>query len=355
MAQSTSLPRPQKRPRAPRKQRLVGWSIALLVGVVIPLFLFWIVVCQPTSAKNAPSQVSVSPERLEATVRWLAEDTIPRDFRHRDNLAAIADELETTFEASGARSERLSYRESGLFEFHNVSGHFGPENSALPRVVVGAHYDAYGEHPAADDNASGVAGIVELARLLGEIDPASFSLPVELVAWPLEEPPYFRTDGMGSAVHAKHLREQGIPVRLMISVEMIGYFSDEPGSQDYPSKLLHLFYPDRGDFIAVVGDLGNRDSILEAKIALRGATPLPVHSIAAPRNLPGIDFSDHLNYWEAGYPALMITDTAFYRNPRYHTPQDTPDTLDYERMAQAVTGIYELIRQLAITAEEPPG
>lgn len=341
---SPALPRP----RPTLKQRLIGLAIALFILVVIPVFAMWIIVCQPNLERNQPSEVKVDPARLEAHVRLLSETMIPRDFAHRENLDKIADHLESEFANRGARTSRQTYREGGLFEFHNVSGFFGPNDPALPRVIVGAHYDTYDEYPGADDNASGVAGVIELATLLGQIDPKNLTLPIELVCWPLEEPPYFRGSGMGSAVHASSLNKAGTSVRLMICLEMIGYYSDEPGSQSYPMPVLHLFYPGRGNFLTVAGDFHNRDSIALAKSAMRGATPLPVHSISAPRSLPGIDFSDHLNYWAQGYPAIMITDTAFYRNDRYHTERDTPDTLDYERMAQAVTATFELIRKVAV-------
>ncbi|MCB1232485.1 MAG: M28 family peptidase [Verrucomicrobiae bacterium] len=343
-----SLPRPHPRPKLTLKQRLRAWAIALLVFLVIPLFVVWLIVCQPSLKRNSPSNARVDPAHLEATVRRLSIDRVPRDFAHRDNLARIADEIEAAFAESGARPRRHTYRHTGLYQFHNISGFFGPEDETLPRVIVGAHYDTYDEFPGADDNASGVAGILELATLLGKLEPSRFVLPVELVCWPLEEPPYFRSDGMGSAVHAASLRENGVPVRLMVCLEMIGYFSDTFGSQSYPMPLLHLYYPERGNFVAVAGDLHNRESIALAKAAMKGATPMPVCSIAAPRNLPGIDFSDHLNFWDQGYPAIMITDTAFYRNDRYHTERDTPDTLDYERMAQVVVGVYEVIRSLTV-------
>lgn len=327
--------------------RLVTWGIILFVVLVLPIFSIWLIVCQPSPRQNSPSEIQADPVRLEADTRWLSEEASPRDFGSRENLLKIADHLEERLTLLGAKPNRLSYRHSGIYQFHNVSGIFGSTDPSIPRVVVGAHYDAFKHYPGADDNASGVAGILELARLLSQVDPANFTHPVELIFWPLEEPPYFRTDQMGSAVHAAHLRENKIPVRLMISLEMIGYFSDEKGSQSYPSHLLHLYYPNRGNFIAVASDLKNRKSVAAAKAVMRGATPLPVHSIAAPRNLPGIDFSDHFNYWKRGYPAIMITDTAFYRNQRYHTEHDTADTLDYERMAQVVVGTFELIRSLA--------
>ena len=163
---------------------------------------------------------------------------------------------------------------------------------------------------------------------------------VELAAFTLEEPPWFGRRAMGSAVHASSLRKQGVVVRAMLALEMIGYFTDAPASQEYPLPILKLFYPSRGNFIGVAGKLGQGALVRRVSRAMRRASPLPVRSIAAPRSLPGIELSDHRCFWDAGYQAVMITDTAFYRNPNYHTEDDTPETLDYERMAMAVRGVY---------------
>jgi Zn-dependent M28 family amino/carboxypeptidase len=201
-------------------------------------------------------------------------------------------------------------------------------------VVVGAHYDAAGPYPGADDNASGVAGLLELAALLGKSD---LSGTVELVAYPLEESPFFRTSQMGSAIHANALRQEGV----------VGYVTDADNTQQFPSALLSLFYPARGNFIAVVGKIGQGWLVRRVKKAMAQASSLPVYSLTAPRFLPGVDFSDHVNYWQAGYPAVMITDTAFYRNPHYHTGADTADTLDYQRMAQVVAGVYAAVKEMA--------
>jgi hypothetical protein len=151
---------------------------------------------------------------------------------------------------------------------------------------------------------------------------------------------------MGSAVHARSLREQGASVRAMISLEMIGYFSDREGSQRLPSPLLKAVYPTRGDFITVVGKMDQGPLVRTVKRAMRGASTLPVYSINAPRAIPGVDFSDHANYWDAGYDAVMVTDTAFYRNPNYHAHTDTAETLDYVRMAAVVWGVYEAVLAL---------
>ncbi len=283
---------------------------------------------------------TVSPERLEVHVRALADDFVPRDYAHPDHLELVAAYIREEFERAGGDPWEQPYT-AGSITYRNVAAGFGPDTRE--RIIVGAHYDAAGPYPAADDNASGVAGLIELAHLLGRDPP---STRVELVAYPLEEPPFYRTPFMGSAVHAASLKRQGVRVRVMISLEMIGYFTDAPSSQQLPLAALRAFYPSRGNFIAVVGKLGQALLVRRIKRAMKRATPLDVQSLNAPRWVPGVDFSDHLNYWDAGYPAVMITDTAFYRNPHYHTAHDTADTLDYVRMAQVVEGVHAAIRAL---------
>ncbi len=166
------------------------------------------------------------------------------------------------------------------------------------------------------------------------------------MAFALEEPPFFATPDMGSFHHAARLKERGEDITVMIALEMIGYFSDEPGSQEFPLALLRWVYPRRGNFIAVVGRWGQARVVRDVKAGMKGATDLPVYSITAPRAVQGVDFSDHRSYWRHGMRAVMITDTAFFRNPGYHGPGDTADTLDYRRMAQVVTSVFAALETL---------
>lgn len=314
----------------------------LLLGVVLVLVAAWFWLTQPLLARAQPNAVrTVDPARLEAHVRKLAIDFSPRDINHLENLdlaaAYIAGELT---QAGGSVSEQR-YRVENR-SFHNVIARFGPDTPE--RIVVGAHYDAFGALPGADDNASGVAGLIELARLLGARSPA---LRIDLVAFSTEEPPYFGTTGMGSSVHALSLRKENARVRAMLSLEMIGYFSDERGSQHFPAGILSAFYPSTGNFIGVVGRVSDGLLARRVKSAMSEAAPLPVYSVSAPSVIPGVDFSDQLNYWHAGYKAVMITDTAFYRNVNYHTQRDTPEKLDYKRMAMVVEGVYAAVTDLS--------
>jgi Zn-dependent M28 family amino/carboxypeptidase len=210
-------------------------------------------------------------------------------------------------------------------------------------VVVGAHYDSAEDAPGADDNGSGVAGVLELARLLRD---RPLARTVRFVAFATEEPPYFPTADMGSRHYADAARAAGDSIVAMVAVESIGYYDASPGSQRYPFPL-NLAYPDRGDFIAFVSNLKSRALLRRAIAAFRDSTAFPTQGAAAPWWVPGVWWSDHWSFWRQGYRAIMITDTAPYRNPFYHTPDDTPDKLDYPRMARVVDGIGAVVRALA--------
>ncbi|MFV1957539.1 MAG: M28 family peptidase [bacterium] len=271
---------------------------------------------------------------MKKHVEVLADELSPRDASHPENLKKAGEYIRSELIRSGGSVKELSYGIGG--NGYSLSmAYFGPKSGE--RIVVGAHYDSAKGSPGADDNASGIAGLLELAGILGSGD---LPLQVELVAYPIEEPPYFRTEVMGSAVHASLLREQKARVRFMISLESIGYFTDDPYTQSFPTSILRFIYPSKGDFIAVIGRFRDAFPVRKIKKALRAAGSLPAYSFNGWSIIPGVDLSDHRSYWKAGYSAVMVTDTAFYRNENYHTSKDTPDTLDYERMAKVVEGIY---------------
>jgi Zn-dependent M28 family amino/carboxypeptidase len=328
--------------QAERRRRIIKFMLLVVLIFILLLIGLWFWLTQPLLARATPnSQRTIDPARLEAHVRKLSVELAPRDESHIENLYRVAEYIKNEFSQTTASVSEQPYRVSGK-SYRNVIAQFGPDSAE--RIVIGAHYDTAGPLPGADDNASGVAGLIELARLLGRQQPP---MRVELVAFTLEEPPYFRTTGMGSSVHAESLRKQNIRVRAMFSLEMIGYFSDAPNSQQFPAGILRAFYPSTGNYIGVVGRLSDWSLARHTKAAMRNASPLPVYSINTPSFVPGVDFSDQLNYWHAGYGALMITDTAFYRNGNYHTAHDTAEKLDYKRMAMVVEGVYAAVVELS--------
>jgi hypothetical protein len=306
--------------------------------VSVVVFFAWLLVAQPSCNRNQTSATRADPVKLREHVEALSTRFVPRDWQHGDNLDRCAEYIAGHFRQAGATVEFQTFT-VGTREFRNVIGRFTAGKG--PRIIVGAHYDACGEEPGADDNASGIAALIELAYLIGRESPQS---PVELVAYVLEEPPYFKSGMMGSEIHARSIAGNKAGVWGVIVLEMVGTFSDEWGSQSYPSPMLRLLYPSRANFIGVVGRWDQGDWIKTVKSGMSGVTDLPVYSIRAPTMIPGIDFSDHASYWPHGIKAVMVTDTAFYRNKSYHQSSDTADKLDYKRMGQVVVSVFEAIR-----------
>lgn len=268
-------------------------------------------------------QEKLLSERLKAHVAVLA-----RTERNTD-LETAARYIEGQF--GSFTTQEFPCRERSV---RNIQSGAGP-------IVVGAHYDSVPGSPGADDNASAVAVLIELQKML-----APERLPIALVAFVNEEMPYSFTLECGAFQWARRAKELGEPVRAMFSLEMLGYFRDEPGSQRYPWPL-SLIYPDRGNFVAFVGDLGARALIRRAIGLFRESSRFPSEGVAAPAALPGIKASDHWSFRLHGFPAIMITDTAYNRNPHYHRASDTPDTLDYDRMARVALGLAAMLRDLS--------
>lgn len=329
-----------------RKILVVTIALAVLAAGAAAGYA-WYSLTQPfvsASETAAPAGQTASAARLEKLVRKLSTDFADRTFDNEARLEGAAAYLESQLAGLGLKVESQRFTAEGR-PYRNLVVKLGPDTPEV--MVVGAHYDVAGEQPGADDNASGVAGLLELARLLkGQ----SFRQRVDLVVYTNEEPPFFRTPHMGSAVHARSLVQSGKRASLMLSLECIGYFSDAPGSQEHPVRLLNAIYPTTGNFISLVGFYQDGDVARQVKAAMKSASDLPVYSINAPGFVVGIDFSDHLNYWNEGFVGMMVTDTAFYRNKAYHTPEDTADRLDYGRMAKVVDGVRAVVVQHAASA-----
>lgn len=287
------------------------------------------------------SSVRADPVALEKHVRFLTTDVRPRSAAHPENLGRAADYIAERFRAATKRTHLQVFEARGR-RYTNVIAHFGPATVEEPLLVVGAHYDAFsetGDLPGADDNASGTAGLLEVARLLSSHELKS---PIVLVAFANEEPPFFGSEQMGSAVHAESLASMNRPVRGMICLEMIGYYGNE---ESWPNALFALLYPDDGNFIGVTGGWTDRQLARVVKRAIAGAGGVRAVSYSGSRETS--DASDHRNYWNRGWTAVMVTDTAYLRNPNYHTSRDTPETLDYRKMARVVDGVLSATLHLS--------
>lgn len=306
--------------------------IVIVLGVITnPVFF---------SAQNKSDvMIFVDQERLKADVKFLTEISPARNNYNVQSLNKAADYIKNEFQKIGLKTEEQKYFTDGK-EYKNIIAMIGDKDAE--RIVLGAHYDVCDEQPGADDNASGVAGLLELARLIKSQN-IKTTYRIDFVAFSLEEPPHFREATMGSAVHAKSLHDAKVKVKGMICLEMIGYFSDEPKSQSYPVSIMKLFYPTKANFIAVVGTFWQGKIVRHVKRFMKSGSGIQICSIIAPKFIPGIDFSDHLNYWKYGYNAVMITDTAFYRNNNYHKSSDTMETLDFDKMAEVVKGVYNAV------------
>jgi Peptidase family M28 len=265
---------------------------------------------------------------------------------HYDELEKVARYVEATLASLGYTVGRQEFSADGQ-AVRNIDVTVEPArgNSDREVIVVGAHYDSVLGSPGANDNASGAAAVIELARLLRDLN-GSAGKRIRLALFVNEEPPYFRTEAMGSLHYARALAQRNERVVAMYSLETIGFYSSEPGSQVYPAPF-GLLFPDRGDFVAFVGLLGSRALVRETIRSFRAHTAFPTIGGVAPGFVPGIGWSDHWAFAEHGFPAVMITDTAPFRYPHYHRPSDTPDKVDAESLARVVKGIERVIRDLA--------
>ncbi len=288
----------------------------------------------------APPDAQARAERMRHDVDVLTSINPPRNAENVASLDKAAAYIAAEFSRTGCRIQTQHFTHKGK-TYKNVVCSFGPEDAE--RIVIGAHYDVCGDQPGADDNASGVAGMLELARLIGR-SKTPLKYRIDFAAFTLEERKFpreiLRTRHLGGYTYAKSLADAGVKVRWMMALEMIGYFTEKPKSQGYPLFVLKWSYPDTGNYIAVVGKYGQGGLVARVKESIADACAVPVVSTTAPQFLPGIDFSDHEAFWRFGYNAVMITDTAFYRNRNYHRTTDTADTLDYAKMAEVVKGLY---------------
>jgi len=286
----------------------------------------------------------VTAERMRHHVERLAGEIGERNIFRPAALAAARDYIEAEWSEQGYQVSLQWYATSG-HPCANLEVARGGSSRPEQILLVGAHYDSVRGSPGADDNASGVAALLEISRLFAAVVP---SVAVRFVAFVNEEAPFFLSGEQGSMMYARCARARGDDIRLMLSLEMLGYYRAEPGSQRYP-PLFRLFYPDRGDFLAFVSDFRSHSMLLRMARLFRAHSGFPLEHVATFRFVPGVAWSDHRPFWRHGYRALMVTDTAFYRNPHYHRAEDTPDKLAYPQPAHVTEGLF---RSFAVLAQQ---
>ena len=290
--------------------------------------------------------MTTTASRLRAHVQSLADDIGERNVFRPDALHAAADYIDQQFHVQGYDVARQVYQAKGV-ESANLEATRSGSKRSNEIILIGAHYDSVFGSPGANDNASGVAALLEISSRFRDILPER---TVRFVAFVNEEPPFFYWHQMGSMVYARAARKRSDDIRLMMSLEMLGCYSDEPGSRGYP-PLFRYFYPKRGNFIALVSNLRSRRMLRRTVSLFKSHSDVPVQSLATVPIVPGVSWSDHLSFWRRGYPALMVTDTAFYRYPYYHTAGDTPDKIDYDTMALVTAGLIGAIAALATDSD----
>lgn len=302
-----------------------------IISLVLPILS-----CKSNYSDTRKAEIS----RIKTDLIAITGTEKYRNYRNTESLNVVAEYILNEMKSVCDTTYFQCYTVNNQ-EYKNVIGRI--KGTTNDKIILGAHYDVAGDQEGADDNASGVAGLLELSRMLSGTKP---NYTIELVAYTLEEPPFFRTKRMGSYVHAQSVFDNNENIRGMICMDMIGYFNTNKHSQRYPLKILKLFYGNKGDFITVVqrfneGKFGNRINRFMKKQPF-----IKTKTFKGPKNLAGVDFSDHANYWKFGYSAVLITNSAFYRNQNYHTYNDTIETLDLKRMCGVINALYQSIIKL---------
>jgi len=329
--------------------KVIGsWRRVSVLIVFIAVFGtggWWFLLKMP--GKNISAAAPLLPEdaefraELTADVHTLGAEIGERNIPRYPQLKAAADFIESSFVRAGLHPRRDTYEVNRL-PCHNIEAEIRGTSPQI--VLIGAHYDSVFGAPGANDNGSGVAAVLALARRFAKKQPRQ---TLRFVAFVNEEPPYFQTTQMGSFVYAGRCKARGDQISAMISLETIGYFSDAPRSQTYPIPAIGAFYPRTGNFIGFVGNLHSRALLRRAIALFREQGKLPSEGAALPSFIPGVAWSDQWSFWQHGYPGIMVTDTAPFRYRHYHEPTDTPDKLDYDRFALVVSGIEKVIVNLA--------
>jgi Zn-dependent M28 family amino/carboxypeptidase len=324
--------------------RMNGYSRYFMLPGIL-LLIFSAVICFAKEVEMVDLKITEQnlKEHMEMLTRTIGERSAGKLW----NLEKAAGYIESFYKKIQVDSKREAYpfkKET----VHNIVADVGPDTVTPEVYIIGAHYDSVAGTVGADDNGSAVAVQLEVARQLAELKETELGCRVRFISFALEEPPAYATWAMGSRVYAKKARKTKEQIDGMICLEMVGYTCNEPGCQSYPFPLMFFDYPKTGDYIGIVGNFRSRKFTRELYESFQAGGYLPVESVVVPGNgylIPNIRLSDHASFWDKGYKAVMITDTAFYRNPNYHTPRDTMDKLDFSFMARLVESLVHFFVQ----------
>lgn len=328
-------------------------GILLVIAFGVLTWAYFVMIRMPGHSYNGPPPAPTLArlsliDALTQDVSTLAQTIGPRNVFYTKGLQEAEAWIESTLREIGYDVDRQTFNVSldpGLIKDHpctNLIVDRPGSTRADEIIIIGAHYDTFDASPGANDNATGVAATLALARAFVRATPQR---TLRFVFFVNEEPPFFQTDQMGSLVYARSCRKRGDDVYAMLSLETLGFFSDAPDSQSYPS-LLGLLYPDTGNFIGFVGNVRSRSRVREVIRSFRGHARIPSEGAAIPGWITGAGWSDHWAFWKQGYPGLMVTDTAPFRYPHYHLVSDRPDQIDFERMSLVVEGLAQVIDEL---------
>jgi Zn-dependent M28 family amino/carboxypeptidase len=322
----------------------IGTILALLFMLVYPNYSILKIKLMKSQKFTIPNPAWGKEEyNLFYHVKHLSDTIGSRSFSEPSKIALTRDYIADTLRSHGLNPVLQDFM-VGNTTFSNITITIDGQSFPEEIIVIGAHYDTVFGTPGADDNAGATAILLEMARILND---SHLARTLKLVFFVLEEPPVFGTTNMGSRIFARRAREKNMDIQAMISLEMVGYFSDEKRKQAFPLPLMTLFYSTTPNFIAVVGNLKSKALVKQVKKGLKTGCTVPVETLATPSIVPGVGLSDHASFWKEGYPAIMITDSAFYRNPNYHQSTDTKDTLNYQTMAELLKGVIYVARDLS--------
>ncbi len=326
------------------KKKMIRYTVWFMIflAVYLTYSLLKVRAGSSVSVKRPDTTLIGDTRKLHRHVKHLTVEIGSRSIREYDRIEETKEYIVDCLEAFGyvPGFQTFTYNRK---KYSNIIASI--KGAKLPGeiVIFGAHYDTASGTPGADDNASSVAVLLEIARALKDFSP---DRTLKLIFFVVEEPPIFKSEQMGSYIYAKQAKERNENVTAMICLEMLGYYTNEKDGQTYPFPMMSRIYPSTPNFVAIVSNLNSRDLAEKVKNSLKATSRIPVEASTAFSFVPSIDFSDHQSFWKMGYPAVMITDTAFYRNPNYHTATDTIDTLDFDKMTDLLKGLIQAAKDL---------